>query len=144
MWSLNFFFGPLKRPKLRTSQSSLRLYQLRGQWIIKRWGEAMGAALVGSNFSPIPSKISFHMKIKSDSLQPEIYKALKPCWFLNWVSVAKVVARFPQASRLLPAATALAQSRQPTRKRLVFVLACRTSARRAGELLQELSFDFAL
>ena len=31
-------------------------------------------ALVGNNFSPIPSKISFHIK-KSDSARPDIYKA---------------------------------------------------------------------
>ena len=37
-------------------------------------------------------KISFQMKKKSDSLRPEIYKALKPYWLLNWVSVARVVA----------------------------------------------------
>ena len=37
---------------------------LRDQWLIKRWIEAMGAALVGNNFSPIPSKISFRMKKK--------------------------------------------------------------------------------
>ena len=43
---------------------------------------------------------------KSDSLRPEIYKALKPCWLLNWVSIARVVACFPQASQSLPAATA--------------------------------------
>ena len=47
--------------------------------MIERLSEAMGAALVGNNFSPIPSKFSFHMKKKSDSSRPEIYKALKPC-----------------------------------------------------------------
>ena len=36
---------------------------------------------------------------KSDSSRPEIYKALKPYWLLNWVSIARVVACFPQASR---------------------------------------------
>ena len=36
----------------------------------RRLSKAMGAALVGSS--------SFHIK-KNDSLQPEIYKALKPC-----------------------------------------------------------------
>ena len=51
-------------------------------------------------------EISLHMKEKSDSSRPEIYKALKPCWLLNWVSIARVVACFPQASRSLPAATA--------------------------------------
>ena len=43
---------------------------------------------------------------KSDSSWPDTYKSLKPCWLSNWVSIARVVARFPQASRLLPAATA--------------------------------------
>ena len=43
---------------------------------------------------------------KSDSSRPEIYKALKPYWLLNWVSIARVVACFPQASRSRPAATA--------------------------------------
>ena len=47
--------------------------------LIERLIEAMGATLVGNNFSPILSKISFHMKRKSDSSRPEIYKALNPC-----------------------------------------------------------------
>ena len=51
-------------------------------------------------------EISFHMKKKSDSLQPKIYKTLKLCWLLNWVSIARVVACFPQASWSLPATTA--------------------------------------
>ena len=32
--------------------------------MIKRLSEAMGAALVGNNFLPIPLKFSFHMKKK--------------------------------------------------------------------------------
>ena len=82
------------------------IFLLRDQWLIERLSEEMGAALVGNNFSPIPSKFSFHMEKKSDSSRPEIYKALKPCWLLNWVSIARVVACFPQASRSRPAATA--------------------------------------
>ena len=39
-------------------------FLLRDQWLIERLSEAMGAALVGNNFSPIPSKFSFHMKKK--------------------------------------------------------------------------------
>ena len=78
----------------------------RHQWLIERFCEAMGTAFVGNNFSPISSKFWFHIKKKGDSLLPEIWKALKPCWLLNWVSTARVVAWFPQASRLLPAATA--------------------------------------
>ena len=81
------------------------IFLLRDQWQIEILSEAMGAALVGNNFLPIPSKFSFHMKKQSDSLWPEIYKALKPCWLLNWVSIARVVACFPQASQSLPAAS---------------------------------------
>ena len=51
--------------------------------MIERFSGAMGEALVGNNFVPIPSKISFHMKKKGDSSRPEIYKALKPYWLLN-------------------------------------------------------------
>ena len=43
---------------------------------------------------------------KSDSTRPDIYKAFKPFWLSNWVSIARVVARFPQASLSRPAATA--------------------------------------
>ena len=50
---------------------------LRDQWMIARLSKAMGAALFCNNFSPIPSKFSFHMKKKSDLLQPDICKALK-------------------------------------------------------------------
>ena len=32
----------------------------------KRLSVAMSAALVGNNFSPIPSKFSFHMEKKSE------------------------------------------------------------------------------
>ena len=53
-----------------------------------------------------------HEKKKSDSSWPEIYKAFKPHWLLNWVSVARVVACFPQASRSQPAAT-VADSEMP-------------------------------
>ena len=41
---------------------------LRDQLIMERLSKAMGAALVSNNFLPIPSKISFHMKTKNDSL----------------------------------------------------------------------------
>ena len=59
------------------------IFLLRDQWLIERLSEAMGAALVRNNFSPIPSKFSFHMKKRSDSSRPAIYKALKPSWLLN-------------------------------------------------------------
>ena len=42
---------------------------------------------------------------KSYSSRPEIYKALKPCWLLIRVSIARVVACFPQLASE-PAATA--------------------------------------
>ena len=112
------------------------IFLLRDQWMIARLSEAMGAALVGNNFSPIPSKFSFHMKKKSDSSRPEIYKALKPYWLLNWFSIARVVACFPQASRSRPSATA-ADSKRP-----VFVLARPTRASRAWERPQELGCWF--
>ena len=98
------------------------IFLLRDEWMTERFSQAMGAALVCNNFSQIPSKISFHMKQKSDWLQPEIYKALKPGWLLNWVSIA---CRYQQ--RLLQ-----------TRKRHVFVLARQTSTSKAGERPQEL------
>ena len=84
------------------------IFLLRDQWMIARLSKTMGAVLIGNNFSPIPSKIWFHMKKtwKSDSLRPDIYKALKPFWLSKWVNIARVVARFPQASRWRPAATA--------------------------------------
>ena len=49
----------------------------------------------------------FHWKFhftwkKSDLLLPDIYKTLNPFWISNWVSITRVVARFPQASLLLP------------------------------------------
>ena len=81
------------------------IFLLRDQWQIEKWSEAMGAALIGNNFLPITSKISFRMKTKSKSSRPEIYKSLKPCWLLKWASIAKVVGCFPQASRSLPTAT---------------------------------------
>ena len=40
---------------------------------------------------------------KSDLWWPKIFeicKALKPCWLLNWVNIARKVARFPQLSLL--------------------------------------------
>ena len=82
------------------------IFVLRDQGLIERLSEAIGAALVGNKFLQIPSKFSFHMTKKSDSSRHEIYKALKPCWLLNWVSIARAIACFPQVSRSRPAATA--------------------------------------
>ena len=46
----------------------LRHILLRDQWLIERLSEAMGAALVGNNFSPtsIPSKISFQVTVSHE------------------------------------------------------------------------------
>ena len=70
----------------------------------ERLSEVMGAALVGNNFSPIPLKFSFHMKKKSDLSRPD--KALKPFLTFKLKKYCKMTARFLQASRSLPAATA--------------------------------------
>ena len=40
------------------------MFLLRDQWLLERLSKAMGAALVGNNFSPIPSNFSFHIKKK--------------------------------------------------------------------------------
>ena len=63
-------------------------------------------------------KIFISRELKRCLEWPEIYKALKTCCLLNWVSIARVVACCPQASRLLPTATA-ADSETPS----VFLLA---------------------
>ena len=51
-------------------------------------------------------KFHFKWEKKSDLWLPDIYKALRHFWLLNWVSIARVAAHFPQASRSLPVATA--------------------------------------
>ena len=76
-------------------------------------------------------KISFHIK-RSDSLLPKIYKALKLFWFLDWVSIARVVDVF------LKRACRCQERLQQTRKRPVFVLACPTRPSSAGERPEEL------
>ena len=59
------------------------IFLLKDQGMIERSSEGMGAAMVCNNFSPIPSKISFHMKKKKDSSLPisvklhTLYKVLK-------------------------------------------------------------------
>ena len=58
--------------------------------MIERLSEAMGAALVGNNFLPIPSKISFHMK-KKWPVAAQNLQSINTFWVLNWVSVIKVV-----------------------------------------------------
>ena len=38
------------------------IFLLTDQWLIEKLSKAMGVALNGNNFSPIPSKISFHIE----------------------------------------------------------------------------------
>ena len=105
------------------------VYSETNEWSKDWLSKGMSAALVCNNFSPIPLKISFHIE-KSDLSLQEIYKALKPFWLYKWVRVSRVVARFPQASGSLPAATA---ADLDTPCQTVFVLASQTSQSRAGE-----------
>ena len=58
---------------------------------------AMGAALVGNNFLPIPLKISFHMKIKKwlvAAQKLQIIKTLSITWKNSTFPL-----KFPQASQ---------------------------------------------
>ena len=66
----------------------------------------MGAALVSNNFSPILSKFSLHMKKKKWLITARNLQSIKIFLLLNWVSMARLVACFPQASLSRPAATA--------------------------------------
>ena len=70
--------------------------------MIKRLSKAMGTVLVSNSFSPIPLKISIHIKKKSDWSLPKIYTylTLELCQYHNSGSM------FHQVSRLLQAATA--------------------------------------
>ena len=105
------------------------IFLLRDEWMIERLSEAMGAAWSATtsrwfheNFIPHEDK---KWLVAAQNLQ-----SIKPYWLLNWISIARVVACFLQASlSRLP----------PTRKRPVFVLAHQTRASRARERPQELS-----
>ena len=74
---------------------------------------------------------------KGDLSRPEIYKSLNLCWLLNWVSIARVVGYFPQASRT--SAGRGPQRLPPTLKRPVFTRSsdppklCRSAAPRARQ-----------
>ena len=79
-------------------------------------------------------EISFHFE-KSDLLLPKIYNALKPCLLLNWVSIARVVACFPQASlQRLPQQCPWLGSALAA----LCLCVCPICASRAGERPQEL------
>ena len=75
--------------------------------IERSYGRCFGLQQLVDNSTEI--FISHDKKKKSDSSLPDINKALKPCWLSNWVSIARVVARFSQASLSRPAATAAGQ-----------------------------------
>ena len=84
---------------------------------------------------------------KTCSLRPEIYKALKPFWLLNWVSIARVAAYFPQASRSRPAATAANSETLvfvPARPSSVPPKLCWSAAPRAWPLISPLNLRLPL
>ena len=93
----------------------------------KRLSKTMGAALVGNNFSPIPSKISFQMKKKVTRRGPISTKHPNPLTveLSQYRKSGTLVACFPQASRSRAA-------------RPVFVLARPTRPSCAGARPQEL------
>ena len=64
----------LHRIRLGTCCCSYVVFLLRDQWLIERLSEARGVALVGNNFSPIPSKFSFHMKKNVSRSGPKFTK----------------------------------------------------------------------
>ena len=113
---------------------SLRHILLRDQWLIERLSKAMGAALFGNKISPIPSKISFHMKKKwllaAQNLHLNPFDSGSESVSQEWQHVfLKRACRGPQ--------------RMPqTRKRSVFVLARPTSQSCAWPRLQVLGHWF--
>ena len=112
------------------------IFLLRDQWMIARLSEAMGAALVGNNFSPIPMEISFPMKKKlfvtARYLQSiKTFSTVKPSQYRK-SGACRGPQRLPQ-----------------TRKRPVFVLVrptspscAQTPAQCAGARPQELGHWF--
>ena len=90
------------------------IFLLRDQWMIEDWAkrrlqessdECTGGGFGRQRLFANSIEKFNHMNTKSDSSRPEIYKALKLFWLSNGVSIARVVARFPHASRSRPAAT---------------------------------------
>ena len=88
------------------------IYLLRDEWMAKRFSEAMGAALVATTSCQFYRYFISHEKKK-------------------WLVAARNLQSIKAASREC-------QGLPPTWKHPVFVLACPTSASRAGELPQEL------
>ena len=86
------------------------LYSGINEWS-KDWAERWARLWLATTFRQFHRKFHFTLK-KSDSSRPEIYKSLNSFWLSNWVSITRVVARFPQASRWRPTAIA-ADSEKP-------------------------------
>ena len=84
------------------------IFLLRDQWMIERLSKIIGVASVGNNFY-VFFQLHWKFHLVWNTIQfslPKIYKSWKPFWLLNWVSTARIVAHFPQASMLLFAAAA--------------------------------------
>ena len=84
---------PFPQTSCRFRPAALHHILLRDQRLIERLSELRKHWAIPwlARTCCIPSKFS---REKSDLLQPEIYKALKPFWLLNWVRLARVVAYF--------------------------------------------------
>ena len=93
---------------------------------VKRWVQLWSA----TTYSQFHRKFQF-MK-KKCLVIAQNYKALKPWWLLNWVSITRMVLRVPQASLFCQ------QLMPPTWKLSVFVLASPTRPSRARNRPQEL------
>ena len=89
---------PFPQTSCRFRPAALHHILLRDQRLIERLSELRKHWAIPwlARTCCIPSKFS---REKSDLLQPEIYKALKPFWLLNWVRLARVVAYFIFSSR---------------------------------------------
>ena len=99
------------------------IFLLRDQWLIERLSEAMGAALFGKIFSPIPSRISArNLQSIKTFLTLELSQYRK-----SGTPVARFVKRAVRGPQRLP----------PTRKCPVFVLVRPTRPNSAGERLSE-------
>ena len=85
------------------------IFLLRDQWMFERLGKANWWGFGQQQL--LANSIISHEK-RGDLLLPYIYKAIKPFWLSNWVSLARVVACFPKVSLSLPAAPA-ADSKTP-------------------------------
>ena len=101
--------------------------------------KAMSATLVGYNFSPIPSKISFYIKQNSELSQPEKSQIIRP--FDSQTESVSQEWLLPHASQ----ACHCQQLLMSTQKHPVFVLALpisRVQPKSAGVLPQELGHWF--